>query len=470
MIELSEGQRISTRDGAPGGAPPRPSIAVHPVFKAYNRSKLDDIPQLAVLPPSMREQIGLVARVLPFKVNRYVVEQLIDWTNVPDDPLFRLTFPQPDMLAPDELGELAELSRDAARQADLDALVGRLRARMNPHPADQRLNEPELDGEPCPGIQHKYAQTVLYFPSHGQTCHAYCTFCFRWPQFVGDASLKFASSEAGRLHAYLRAHGEVTDLLMTGGDPMVMSAARLREYLMPLLEPGLEHVGNIRIGTKALTYWPYRFVSDPDTPELLALLRTLIDAGRNVTVMAHLNHWRELSTEIAEQAVTNLRRIGVVIRSQGPVLRHINDDAEVWRRNWVGQVRLGIVPYYMFVERDTGPRGYFELPLARALDIYNTAIASVSGLARSARGPSMSAGPGKVEVAGTLELQGQRYFLLNFLQARDPRWLRRPFLAKYSATACWLDQLEPPDGEPAFFFDAAYRAFVDAHQHQPEHA
>ncbi|MGU4703711.1 lysine 2,3-aminomutase, partial [Burkholderia cepacia] len=151
----------------------------------------------------------------------------------------------------------------------------------------------------------------------------------------------------------------VTDLLMTGGDPMVMSATRLREYLMPLLAPGLEHVGNIRIGTKALTYWPYRFVSDPDTPELLALLRTLIDAGRNVTVMAHLNHWRELSTEVAEQAVTNLRRIGVVIRSQGPVLRHINDDAEVWRRNWVGQVRLGIVPYYMFVERDTGPRGYF---------------------------------------------------------------------------------------------------------------
>ncbi|WP_253193074.1 transposase, partial [Burkholderia cenocepacia] len=67
MIQLSEGQRISTHDGAL----PRPPIPVHPVFKAYNRSKLDDLPQLARLPPRMREQIGLVARVLPFKVNRY---------------------------------------------------------------------------------------------------------------------------------------------------------------------------------------------------------------------------------------------------------------------------------------------------------------------------------------------------------------------------------------------------------------
>jgi len=150
----------------------------------------------------MREQIGLVARVLPFKFNRYVIEQLIDWSNVPDDPLFRLTFSQPDMLPPDDLAQLAALARDASRAPELDALIAQLREPMNPHPADQRLNEPELDGEHCAGIQHKYAQTVLYLPSHGQTCHAYCTFCFRWPQFVGDTSLKFASSEAATLHRY----------------------------------------------------------------------------------------------------------------------------------------------------------------------------------------------------------------------------------------------------------------------------
>jgi hypothetical protein len=136
-------------------------------------------------------------------------------------------------------------------------------------------------------------------------------------------------------------------------------------------------------------------------------------------------------------------------------VRHVNDDARVWADLWRLQVRLGAVPYYMFVERDTGPKGYFELPLARALEIFQGAYRQISGLARTVRGPSMSATPGKVRVVGTAELKGERVFVLEFLQGRDPAWVGRPFFARFDPKASWLDDLAPAFGEEHFFFEPA---------------
>ncbi len=126
-------------------------------------------------------------------------------------------------------------------------------------------NVPFLDEEPVEGIQHKYKETVLVFPTGGQTCHAYCTFCFRWAQFIGDNDLKFATDESKKFQEYIIKHKEITDVLFTGGDPMVMSYKKLKAYLEPFLEPQFDHIKNIRIGTKSLSYWPYRFVTDKDS-------------------------------------------------------------------------------------------------------------------------------------------------------------------------------------------------------------
>ena len=119
---------------------------------------------------------------------------------------------------------------------------------------------------------------------------------------------------------------------------------------------------------------------------------------------------------------------------------------------------MGAVPYYMFVERDTGPRHYFEVPLARAARIFDDAYSRVSGLARTVRGPSMSATPGKVVVDGVTTIHGEKVFALRFLQARDRDWVRRPFYARYDPDAAWLDQLRPAFGEREFFFEAGQRA------------
>jgi L-lysine 2,3-aminomutase len=182
-------------------------------------------------------------------------------------------------------------------------------------------------------------------------------------------------------------------------------------------------------------------------------LHHLVIAGKHVAIMAHYNHARELQTSIARAAIGRLRATGAEIRSQGPLLAHINDDADVWGELWGEQVKLGIIPYYMFVERDTGARGHFEVPLYRAWQIYRAAMQQVSGLGRTARGPSMSAQPGKVEIQGVTEVQGERVFVLRFIQARDPDWVQRPFFARFDEKATWLDQLKPAFGEAKFFFE-----------------
>lgn len=308
-----------------------------------------------------------------------------------------------------------------------------------------------LDGRRLDGLQHKYAETVLVFPSQGQTCHSYCGYCFRWAQFVSQAELRQALRDPADLTGYLAGHPEVTDVLFTGGDPMIMRTDVVRRWVEPLLEETADSVRTLRFGTKALSYWPARFTTGPDADDLMRLFERAVAAGRHVAVMAHFSHPRELETTAVREAIARILSTGAVIRGQAPLVAHVNDDAAAWSQMWQMQVELGIVPYYMFVERDTGARNYFGLPLVRALEIYTEAIRGVSGLARTARGPVMSAGPGKVMIHGTAQVGGEDAFVLSFLQARRAEWVGRPFFAAYDEHAQWYDELKPLSGSGTSF-------------------
>jgi KamA family protein len=447
------------QDGARGSIPSTKPAG----FKAYQFRHLHGNDLFSRLPTERRFEMEVVASILPFRVNAYVLEELIDWSSAPDDPIFKLVFPHRDMLEPAQFSAMADLMRAGASATEIAALASKIRLELNPHPAHQQtMNVPSLDGQKLPGLQHKYDNTVLYFPAQGQTCHSYCSFCFRWPQFVGK-DMRFAATETHGLYRYLREHREVSDLLITGGDPMVMRTSRIAACVRPLIdEPGLEHVSTVRFGTKSLTFWPQRFVDDADADDLLRLFEALAAAGKHVALMVHVNHWREMMSPLFERAVQRIRSTGAVIRSQAPLLAHVNDDAATWARMWERQVALGIVPYYMFVERDTGAKGYFQVPLARAHAIYAEANRSVSGLMRTARGPSMSCGPGKVEIAGIARIGEEQVFVLNFLQGRNREWVRRPFFARFDPEATWFDQLEPALGEDRFFFSDEYDAMLAA--------
>ena len=419
------------------------------VFTLHN---YQHIPQISKLTEEDREAIEIVGRVLPFKTNNYVIEELIDWENIDNDPIFTLNFPRKDMLSQKHYSTVKKLIDTNADKNTISHVINKIRLSLNPNPAGQELNIPEFQNIKLKGIQHKYPETVLFFPSQGQTCHAYCTFCFRWPQFSGMSGLKFAMKEGELLFEYLKSKKQVTDILFTGGDPMTMSASILTAYIEPLLQPGFEHIHSIRIGTKALAYWPYRFLTDEDSDDIIRLFEKIIASGKNLSIQAHFNHPVELSTEAVKNAIARIRSTGAQIRTQSPVLKHINDKPELWAAMWRKQVDLGCIPYYMFIARDTGSKQFFELPLEKCWNIFRRAYRQVSGLCRTVRGPSMSDHPGKIQVLGVSEIRGEKVFVLRFIQARNPAWVHIPFFAAYDPKATWFNQLKPAFGEEKFFF------------------
>ncbi|WP_441251047.1 KamA family radical SAM protein [Kitasatospora sp. McL0602] len=419
-----------------------------PVFRALALPHLDALLVRAGLDENDRLRARAVAEVLPFRTNSYVVDHLIDWDAAPADPIYRLVFPQPDMLPKADVDRISALLVQGAPPARLAEDVREIRMRLNPHPGGQMvLNTPLLEGIPVEGMQHKYPETVLFFPRQGQTCHAYCTYCFRWPQFVGEPDMRMANGDATALREYVLAHPEVTSVLITGGDPLIMSSKVLARYVEPLLE--IPHLESVRIGSKALSYWPHRVLTDPDADDLLRLFERVVDSGRNLALMGHYSHPRELDTVEAQRALRRVQSTGAVVRSQAPLIRGVNDRAADWATLWRKLVSLGAVPYYMFVERDTGPQDYFAVPLARAYEIFRDAYAQVSGLARTVRGPIMSATPGKVQVDGVTEVGGQRAFVLHYVQARNPELVGKPFFAAYDPDARWLTDLKPLAGDGA---------------------
>ena len=376
-------------------------------------------------------------KIFPFKVSRYVLDELIDWDNRLIDPIFRLVFPQKEMLTKDNW----ELLNNVKNREEQKKVIQKIRWDLNPHPNGQKSNIPKIGNRQFGGLQHKYKETVLFFPAQGQTCHSYCTYCFRWAQFVNLNEHKFKTKNHADLFDYLSEHEEVTDVLLSGGDPMFMTNEQLCSYLDILVSPELEHVTNIRIGTKSLSFYPQRFLGAKHDP-LYRKIDTLIKKGKHIALMAHFSHPRELKTERVIAAIQRLRSAGVEIRTQAPLIRGINNSAAIWRNMWNKSVRLGMIPYYMFVERDTGAHQYFSVPLAEAYSIFTEAYSKVSGLAKTVRGPSMSADPGKVLIDGILDINGEKKFVLKFLQARNVKLVNKTFLAKYSSTATWFDELE----------------------------
>ena len=419
-------------------------------YQLHNYASIEGIDKLSV---ADRKAIEITGRVLPFKANNYVTGELIDWDNIAEDPIFTLCFPRKEMLKNRHFEQVEKLVNTGANDVQIKETINAIRKTLNPNPSGQHLNVPSIGGVKLNGVQHKYRETVLFFPSQGQTCHAYCTFCFRWPQFSGMDGMKFAMKETELLKKYLLKNRKVTDLLFTGGDPLTMSASRISEYVEALLDNRLQNIQTIRFGTKSFAYWPYRFLTDADSDDLLRIFDKIIRAGKNLAIMAHFNHPVELTTNAVQDAIRRVRATGAQIRTQSPLLNHINNKPELWAEMWRKQVNLNCIPYYMFVARDTGASQFFDVPLVGCWNIFRKAYQQVSGVCRTVRGPSMSATPGKIQILGVTEIHGEKVFVMRFLQGRNPDWVARPFFAKFDPKATWLNMLQPAFGEQKFFFE-----------------
>ncbi len=405
-------------------------------FKSYTLGQLEKIPQLSGLSEEQMEEIKIVSSIYPFKTNNYVLEKLIDWNNIPDDPIFRLNFPHKEMLVTEDFEQLKYIRANGTDE-EIKEVIYNIRMKLNPHPAGQvDLNSAYINDDKLEGIQHKYKDILLFFPSQSQTCHAYCTFCFRWPQFINDLDFKIQSKEIGPLLEYLNENPQISEVLFTGGDPMIMNSRVLDSYIEPLLK--VDSIKTIRIGTKALSYWPYKFTTDEDAEGMLNVLAKVTKAGKHLGFMAHFNHPVELEPPVVKEAIDNLIKIGATIRTQSPLLRFINNSSETWTKMWEKQVQLNCIPYYMFLPRDTGAQHYFAETLERAHEIYTEAIRNCTGLASTAKGPVMSMTHGKVEILGVKD----DLYTLRYVKHRDDSKTFKVFTAQsISPKPMWIGDL-----------------------------
>lgn len=414
----------------------------------YTGTRLIDLIHRNTGSNELAHNARVVSQLLPFKVSQYAANHLIDWKQAPNDPFFRLLIPHKEMLLEEDFYFIEQALDDKPL---LQSRITQLRQKLNPHPGGQlNLNVPNEFA----GMQHKYRETLLVFPKQSQTCHAYCSYCFRWPQFIGDKTLQIAMNAPQAMVEYLKRHPEVTDVLITGGDPLVMKTDKLKAYIEPLLSPELEQVKTIRIGTKALAFHPERIAFGIEADQLLDLSEKIVKKGKHLAYMLHCSHPRELEADIAQMAISRLLGTGAQLRSQAPIIKHINDQSDIWANLWQKQVNLGIHPYYMFIERDTGAHHYFSLPLIKAYDVYREAYIQGSGLCRTARGPVMSATPGKVQIDGVLTLPQGKALSLKYIQAREPQKVGIPFLAKWNPEARWWSDLTPYSEADKPFFEA----------------
>jgi KamA family protein len=277
-----------------------------------------------------------------------------------------------------------------------------------------------------PGLQHKYPQTGLLLVT--DRCASYCRYCFR-KRIVGNDSDEVAPDFA-RVAGYIRQHPEMTNVLLSGGDPFVLSTPRLNVILDHLLP--IPHLTSIRFGTKTIAFYPPRF-ADPALP---AMFERILAAGKTPVIVSHFDHVGEVSDE-AERHIRRLREVGVQFLNQTVLLGRVNDDPEILAATIARCHAMGARPYYVFQARPVKAASHFQVPIARGMAIVRGACARLSGIQKTFR-YIMSHVTGKIEI---LDVGDDNRVYMRYHQNKRPERIGRVFSRRCVEGACWLDDL-----------------------------
>jgi lysine 2,3-aminomutase len=297
-----------------------------------------------------QEKLENVAKKFVFRSNDYY-SSLINWEN-PRDPIRRLIIPDEEELV--DWG-----SWDASNEKDFQVL---------------------------PGFEHKYSTTGLLLVN--KVCAAYCRFCFRKRLFKKDND-EVVRDISGVVN-YIRDRPSINTVLLSGGDPLMVSTAGLSKILKQLVS--IEHLQIIRIGTKMPSFNPYRITDDASLLELLSS----IASHKQLYVMAHFSHAVEF-TDIAKQSTRLLKDAGATIVNQTPIIRGVNDSVEAMSHLFSLLSANGIQPYYVFACRPTLGNKTYAVPIEEAYQIFEYARKHQPGLGKTARFV-LSHHTGKLEV------------------------------------------------------------------------
>jgi lysine 2,3-aminomutase len=241
------------------------------------------------------------------------------------------------------------------------------------------------------------------------------------------------SLDVSRGLAYIASRPEISNVLLTGGDPLTMSTGRIAAILAALRE--IDHVRIIRLGTKIPAFNPDRIVRD-------AALRDVIRAhsgpDRRIHAIVHFDHPRERTPQ-AIDCIAALQDAGAVCANQTPLLRGINDDAGALATLFETVARAGCPQYYVFQGRPIAGNKSFCVPVVRAYQLFQAASRAVSGLAGRARFV-LSHEQGKLEIVG---LDASSIYA-RFHRARDPARHGEFFAVPRDEAAYWLDPPSRP--------------------------
>lgn len=350
---------------------------------------ITDIDKITEIPEQERRKLKAITEKFVFRVNDYYLN-LIDWSD-PNDPIKKLIIPNE--------GELSEYGRWDASDEDTNYVV--------------------------PGCQHKYRTTALLLVS--EVCGAYCRYCFRKRLFRNDVNEAMANVDPGL--AYIESHPEINNVLLTGGDSLILATSRLKKIIERLRD--IDHVKIVRLGSKIPVFNPMRIYEDE---ALLELIQTYSTVDKRIYVMAHINHPREI-TEEAKRAFEALHKAGAIVVNQTPVLKGINDDPSVLAELLDKLSWAGVTPYYFFINRPVAGNREFVLPLEKVYQIVEAAKSLTSGLGKRVR-LSMSHTSGKIEI---LAIEDGRAYL-KYHQSRDEQYGKFMIL-ECPSDAAWFDDL-----------------------------
>ncbi|MCX6696945.1 MAG: KamA family radical SAM protein [Methanoregula sp.] len=354
-------------------------------------STISELDNLVGLGSTYRKKMETVTDLFPFRANEYYLS-LIDWKDG-HDPLKSIVIPD---------------SRELKTGGSSDPSC-------------------EKDYTKKPGLQHKYDQTGLLLLT--DVCGGICRFCFRKRLFMSceRETVKDVSDNI----EYIREHKEITNVLLTGGDPLTLETRNLESVLQQLRE--IPHINIIRIGSKMLAYNPYRILNDQN---LLYVLSRYSTPEKRIYLMAHFNHPREL-TDVSIQAAEALRNAGVIVVNQTPILNGINNNPETLTTLFRRLSFAGISPYYVFQCRPTTGNHFFQVPVERSYEIIQQAWQTCSGLAKRARFV-MSHATGKIEIVG----KTANHVFMRYHQAADKADIGKMLVFRSNPLARWFDDYQ----------------------------
>lgn len=352
---------------------------------------LEQLQNYTDLSSEEKKQIEQIIRIHPMRISPYYIS-LIDW-NDPHDPIRKMAVP-------------------SFEELNLDGFYD---------------TSGEIENTKMPGLQHKYSETALILATN--RCAMYCRHCFR-KRLVGLPNEEIVKRFEDAAD-YIRQHDEINNVLVSGGDPLVLNNEILENFLHVLTK--IDHLNFIRFGSRTPVTLPSRL----EDPELLELFKRYSQVDKRLYIVTQFNHPRELTPQ-SIKAVSNLVKAGVLLSNQTVLMRGVNDDPDTLARLMNNLVSIGVSPYYVFQCRPVKRvKHHFQIPISKGIQIVEKAKAKCNGHSKRFK-YVMSHKTGKIEILGTMN--NEIYF--KYHEAKDRKNLGVMFKLPADKGAGWLDDFK----------------------------